>query len=76
MIGLWVEGYAATGESNGAQYLGSWPGNNYEEAVLAWKKAKWSESHWGSFKQRADGQYAIWGCRIFDNHADAKKGFG
>lgn len=76
MITLWVEGYAATGEHGTAKCLGTWPGDTYEEAVLNWKKAEWSSSEWGSFGRSSGGRYDVWGCRIYDNEADARKAFG
>ena len=67
---IWIEGYAATGESGIAQKFGEAEGKDLADAVRNF------------FKGRDDAKYlnksytTYWGCRIFDNEADARKVFG
>lgn len=67
---IWAEGYAATGESGTAHRFGTAEGENFNEAVRNF------------FKDREDADYlndsatAYWGCRLFDNEAEARAIFG
>ena len=67
---IWTEGYAATGESGTATYMGEAKGKNLQDAVK------------NLFNTRDGGEWvnkdytAYWGCKFFDNEADARKSFG
>ncbi|QGF20184.1 hypothetical protein SEA_SIXAMA_5 [Gordonia phage Sixama] len=78
---LWVEGYAATGQSGGAQSLGMWEGATFADAVLAWDRAENATGNWGQLvlpagKKGESGDWRLWGCRVFDNREDAQRAFG
>ena len=67
---IWVEGYAVTGNSAGASLLGKYEAETWNEAVKSYMK-----DNPGRIDVRGDG-YTDWGCRLFDNEADARKAFG
>ncbi len=69
---LWMEGYVATGERAPASHLGVFSGENLEEAVEAWAKTLSAQDQGlVSFNPPR-----FWGCRIFDNEAEAREVFG
>lgn len=73
---VWVEGFAATGQSSIAQFMGTFKGDTFEEAANAACKAFFSEYN-PSLYRGGDGQPpSYWGCRMFDNEMDARKSFG
>ncbi len=67
---IWVEGYAATGQSGEAMCLGIETANTWDEAV-----EKYMQKHQGKITKDSRG-YTDWGCRLFDNETDARKSFG
>lgn len=72
---VWMEGYAATGESAGAEFYGSYEAGTFKEAVgkaveKGIKDKKLQESYYEPNK------LTYWGCRFFDNESEARKGFG
>jgi hypothetical protein len=96
VIEIWMEGYAATGESNTASLLGCYEAASFDEAVRAMladqEKEKWrdirayyscsersvscAKSAAHPLGRRFAPVHALWGCRLFDNEADARKSFG
>ena len=75
MYEIWVEGWAATGQYDVAKFLGIWPGETFDAAVQEWNRQKNSKNTWGELEYR-NGQWSVWGCKLFDNEADARKTFG
>lgn len=73
---LWQEGYAVTGQSSTAIYLGEFEGNSFNESCDNWAKTLNEEEskcyNPGTDKYRP----SYWACRIFDNEIDARKSFG
>lgn len=68
---VWSEGYSATGGSAQAFYLGSYPAKTFNEACFkALMTKKWDMSFYDMKRN------TYWGCRFFDNEADARKSFG
>lgn len=68
---VWQEGYQATVDRGTAEYLGKYVGTDFRAAVYnALKAKKWDMSFFDPIKLR------YWGCRFFDNEADARKGYG
>jgi hypothetical protein len=71
MIDVWMEGFAANSETGTAHKLGTFKAATLAEAVAAWAAtgpalaAHLNKEH-----------TAVWGCRLFDNEADARKNFG
>lgn len=70
---IWTEGYAATGEHQPASKMGEAEGETFRDAVL-----KFMENY--SPRKRRDDfnaeRLTYWGCRLFDNEADARKSNG
>jgi hypothetical protein len=64
---IWSEGYAATGQSNGAIHMGSGYANSFKELCLNIFKDN-------RYYDPKDNTY--WGCRLFDNEEQARKSFG
>jgi len=85
-IQIWMEGYAATGESGVAHMIGEYEANSFDEAVGMYIQEKGDQygperytrssfSTEDAFKNRRS-DWKIWGCALFDNEADARKAFG
>lgn len=72
---LWVEGYACTGESGPAHFLGSFDAISFNAAVEKWNETNNKHKEWGDLTYH-NGNWYAWGCRIFDNEADARASFG
>ena len=69
---LWMEGYAVTGNSSTADFLGNFEADSFAEACDKWAKALEQPEY---YKRNEYNAY-YWGCKIFDNEADARRGFG
>lgn len=68
---IWVEGYAATGEHAPASFEGIYAGNSFKEACVEMMLDKsWDLRYYD--KERN----TYWGCRFFDNEAEARQTFG
>lgn len=72
-ISLWMEGYAATGESGAAQCIGTYNAKDLDDAVKQYMVAHPNSVDWDRFGR---GRHAIWACEIFDNEAQSRKSFG
>lgn len=72
-IEIWSEGYAATGDRGFAELLGVVYAENFDEAIDKYLSInKVMQTNY----RLTDGHHFIWGCRLFDNEADARKSFG
>lgn len=83
---IWMEGYRATGESGTATYEGKWEGETFDDAVKKYVFVKdlghlydkgsrfLPRDENGIMKEEV--AHRIWGCRLFNNEADARKSFG
>lgn len=67
---LWMEGFAATGQSASASYLGSFKANTFEEACRKWGLQDNNAAYF-NFEN-----LTYWGCSLFDNEQDARRSFG
>lgn len=67
---IWVEGYAASGERSGASLLAKQKGETWVDAV-----SRYMEKNPNRITIDSRG-FTDWGCRLFDNEADARKSFG
>ncbi len=68
---VWMEGYAATGESSPAKYCGSYAAESFREATSFWVAEDPDRQQY--FDETGP---SYWGCRFFDNETDARGGFG
>jgi len=74
IIDLWMEGFRISGNDGHAQFLGTYKGTDFDDAVLAYKRAHGLKEDEGPVKR---GEYWYnWGCQLFDNEVDARKSFG
>ena len=71
---VWMEGYAATGESAPARIFARVPdAETLDEACDILYE---DPQHRHLMKRRKDGTWSYWGCQFFDNEQDARKNFG
>lgn len=83
-IQIWMEGYAATGESATASMIGEYEAIDWDDAVRQYKEqyphhvdTKRVPKNIKSVRDDSFTKiYSIWACRLFDNAADARKSFG
>jgi len=74
---VWMEGYAATGEHGSAHRLVSkegktlWEGETFKDAVKAAVEEVIEEKNYYDPERNT-----YWGCRFFDNEAEARSSFG
>lgn len=69
---IWVEGWCASGGYGHAQFLGEFDGLDFCEACK-----KWAASLSEDDRKLVDtDRLTYWACRLFDNEADARQGFG
>lgn len=76
-IEIWCEGYLATGCEGipvTAMKLGEYEAESFEDAILLYIENHPNEERY--IHKRLDGSWRFWGCRLFDNEADARSSFG
>lgn len=71
---VWMEGYSATGEHGTHHLIGKVKANSFKEAcdiaIKNWCTKRDYKLYWDS------KQLTFWGCKCYDNEADAAKNFG
>lgn len=67
---IWSEGYSVTGNEGGAQLLGEVEAQTFPGACAIWANSCSDPSLFNP------GRLTYWGCRLFDNEADARERFG
>lgn len=71
---VWMEGYIITGNSGKAEFVGSKEAETFEDACATLLEEKYGKE---VFKQQyTQSNNTWWGCRMFDNEADARKSYG
>jgi hypothetical protein len=83
---IWMEGYAATGESSKASYLGKSKGRNFQDACMRYALKSELEHRQ---KMDNENQYfdtgrwdydprrnSIWACRLYETEDEARESFG
>lgn len=79
LIQLWVEGFHIQGGESTARFLGEYEADNLRDAVIQYmeKTRQKSIAEVGPANSTIDlDRLTDWGCRFFDNEADARKSFG
>ena len=66
------EGYSATGEWAPRRLVGRVRANSFREACVK-LCAERDPAYYGDFN---DKNLTVWGCRLFDNEAAARRSFG
>lgn len=77
-IEVWVEGYLATGCEGipvKAHLAGTYEAVDLDDAVRQ-HIATLDEKRRAFWRRHESGIWTDWGCRVFDNEADARKSFG
>ena len=64
---IWSEGYVANGDKNTAMHHGEYEADSFKEACILWGN---------ELPDFDSDRLTYWGCRLFDNEADARKSFG
>lgn len=64
---IWMEGYCCTGQSSTAFLVAKIEANSFQEAC---------DIHFKGDPYYSPKTLKCWGCRLFDNEADARKSFG
>lgn len=65
---IWIEGYIALGGAGEARLLGRASARDFHDAVASFQRAN------PEVLTKAEAQeLKCWGCRLFDNEADARK---
>lgn len=68
---VWSEGYACTGESAKAQFLGEFEAPTFKQAIIrAMKEKEWDMS------QFDEENLTYWGCSFYPTEKQARKYFG
>lgn len=70
-MNIYAEGFAATGQAGQAQRIGTAPGATLREAADNLAKMDPDFAHYYNPKT-----LTYWGCKLFDNLADAQRSFG
>lgn len=74
---VWCEGYAATGERGTASFVGKKWATTFDRACFLLHKERGGNRMCGEFTPSHDGRPPMyWGCRLFDNEADARRSYG
>ena len=67
---IWSEGYCLNGERSEAWLEGTYEGESFLDACKQMVKDK-------KYENLYNEQYnSIWGCKLYDNEADARRSFG
>jgi hypothetical protein len=85
---VWMQGYAATGQSAKAQFIGKVEARSFKQACHILMCQDYLKNH-TSENLRAPNQWidpdrwdydpdscSYWGCKLFDNETDARKTYG
>lgn len=67
---VWMEGWLATGGGSSASLLGSYQASSFLEACI---QASDAHPGLGPFNET---KLSIWGCRLFETEAEARRAFG
>ena len=73
---IWIEGHHTTGmeEPVHAKLIGYHAGDDFLDACRKASKGTFFTGY-GEFKED-NGVCSVWGCKLFNNKADAQKSFG
>ncbi|MCH7312897.1 hypothetical protein [Acinetobacter sp. ANC 3882] len=70
---VWLEGYAATGEHQPAQFVDGVDAVSFVDAVKsALQNKEWDMKYLNIVRDNP----VYWGCRFYDNEEEARKAFG
>lgn len=74
---IWSEGFCCTGQSGTAQCVArNVEADSFIDAVRKWYNSEPdAKNKYGDLSIKKDKAF-LWGCKLFDNEADARKSFG
>jgi hypothetical protein len=70
---VWTEGFNDSGNQQGAMFHGRYSGETFEDALVAFKASIEDKRSRNLVNLRTR---SYWGCRFFDNGAEAKVKYG
>ena len=75
---VWTEGYAATGQSQGATFHGKVMAESFDEACIKLLGSSLDKNinSPDGYKRNLRGFMSVWACGCFDNETDARSYFG
>jgi hypothetical protein len=73
---VYIEGYCTNGDRGVSKYLGQHTGNTFAEAARQACASRFGEESTKTYFDIRNGIPAFWGCRLYDNYADAASSFG
>jgi hypothetical protein len=73
---VYIEGYCFTGGSKRAKYLGRHAGKTFADAAKQACVSRYGEENTKIYFRICGNTPAFWGCRLYDNFADATRSFG
>lgn len=78
---IWREGFEdEDGKESAVLLVKGIPGNDFPDAVDYWYRSTENARHiYGTLSSKGEGAWRkmwLWGCRLYDNEADARKRFG
>ena len=79
---IWIQGWTATGGHSDAAFIGKVEADNFRDACMTvryhnhFHYAPVRGTLLSDSKTFDEKNLMDWGCRLFDNEEDARKGFG
>jgi hypothetical protein len=70
---VWTEGYRVTGNRQSAVFHGRYSGVTFQDALMRFRDSL-EDKKTQKLVNIRNGTF--WGCRFFDNEADARESFG
>lgn len=75
-IEVWCEGYQTNGEVDRAKRLIAGEFDSFDDAVRAWVSSSAAHAPYVTKGNDETGHWRYWGCKLFNNEADARRAFG
>ena len=69
---IWIEGHIAQGSSSGASLIGTAKAESFKEACKIFSETPEAKG-WGNYDSNEN---SFWGCHLYNNGQDARRGFG
>ena len=73
---VYIEGYCDNGNRASSKYLGQYTGRTFADAARKACVDRYGEESTKVYFTIRGVVPAFWGCRLYDNHADAARSFG
>jgi hypothetical protein len=73
---VYIEGYCDNGDKKSSEYLGQHTGRTFTDAARRACVSRYGEASTKTYFSIRNNIPTFWGCRLYDNHADAARSFG